>query len=207
MEARAAQQELLLPDAAAVAEACRSSSSNNPAPVTRAPTKSWTMSKRRGIRLHPNAADTPEAISNRADALGRVLKQCGALQLTGHISEQLDKEWARACERLGQKLVTASEAVTVANAIRTASELESFMPARGRPYPTQHVDLDAFLHDREAAPAPARALASGIFSYINIKLSHSWTGKDTIVPWMIWVWGCMAGLFFTWLIQLSRVKP
>ena len=55
---------------------------------------------------------------------------------------------------------TASEAVTVSNAIRTASELDSFMRGRGRPYPPQHVDLDAFLHDPAAAPAPSRALAS-----------------------------------------------
>ena len=72
VEARAAQQELLLPDAAAVAEATGPSSHVNPAPVMRAPLRSWTMSRRRGIRLHPNVADTPEAISNRAEALGRM---------------------------------------------------------------------------------------------------------------------------------------
>eukprot|EP00434_Breviolum_minutum_P003606 symbB.v1.2.003175.t1/scaffold173.1/size339812/18 len=147
VEARAAQHELLLPDAAAVMEATARRPQPSSAPVARAPVRSWTMSRRRGIRLHPNVADTPEAISNRAEALGRVFKQCGALQPLGYISEQLDREWTQACARLGQRLVTASEAVTVSNAIRTASELESFMRSRGRPYPPQHVDLDAFLHD------------------------------------------------------------
>ena len=160
VEARAAQQDLLLPDAAAAVEAVGHSPNVNPAPVMRAPLRSWTMSRRRGIRLHPNVADTPEAISNRAETLGRIFKQCGALQPIGHISEQLDMEWSQACARLGQRLVTAREAVTVSNAIRTASELDSFMRGRGRPYPPQHVDLDAFLHDPVAAPAPTRALAS-----------------------------------------------
>ena len=160
VEARAAQHELLLPDAAAVMEATARRPQPSQAPITRAPVRSWTMSRRRGIRLHPNVADTPEAISNRAEALGRVFKQCGALQPLGYISERLDQEWTQACARLGQRLVTASEAVTVSNAIRTASELETFMRSRGRPYPPQHVDLDAFLHDPVAAPAPVRALAS-----------------------------------------------
>lgn len=122
--------------------------------------KRWAMSKRRGVRLHPNPQETPEAIMRRVDLLGDQMMRFGALQPVGRMTTRLEGEWAQACKRLSQKLITASEPVTIGNAIKTGQELLVFMESRARCFPPEHVDFDAFLHDASAAPAPSRALAS-----------------------------------------------
>ena len=162
---RAEQLGQLLPEAAALVESqgtVRSSSIRGAGAsvAPRAPVQKWALTKRRGVRLHPNPQETPEAIVRRVEVLGNLFLQFGALQPAGYLSKRLEAEWSQACNRLAQRLVTSSEASTISNAIRTGKELSKFMADRERPFPPAHVDLDAFLYDSKAAPAPSRALAS-----------------------------------------------
>lgn len=84
---------------------------------------------------------------HRVDLLDEQMMRFGAQQPVGKMTTRLEGEWAQACKRLSQKLLTASEPVC-------------FMEGRARCFPPEHVDFDAFLHDSSAAPAPSRALAS-----------------------------------------------
>ena len=103
---RANQMEKLLPEAAVVVESQTPSrpswSSTTP---RRPPVKRWAMSKRRGVRLHPNPQETPEAIMRRVDLLGDQMMRFGALQPVGKMTTRLESEWAQACKRLSQRLI------------------------------------------------------------------------------------------------------
>lgn len=88
---RANQMEKLLPEAAVVVESQTPSrpswSSTTP---RRPPVKRWAMSKRRGVRLHPNPQETPEAIMRRVDLLGDQMMRFGALQPVGRMTTRLE---------------------------------------------------------------------------------------------------------------------
>lgn len=155
------QLDHLLPEVAEVMERKDQTHTTSPrVGASRVPVKKWALSKRRGIRLHPNPQDVPAAIMQRVDVLGTQMMKFGALQPAGRMSTRLEEEWARACNRMSQKLLTSSEPITISNAIKTGQELIKFMDERARCFPPEHVDFDAFLHDSRATSAPSRALAS-----------------------------------------------
>eukprot|EP00434_Breviolum_minutum_P042293 symbB.v1.2.037638.t1/scaffold5613.1/size25359/1 len=126
----------------------------------RAKPKAWGKLKRKPVRLRENTSDTPEAINRRVFALTQVFASLGALKPEGMMTSRLQREWEQSCQRLSQQLVTNAETITIQNAIQTATELNSFMEARGRGGTPCHVDLDAYLHCKEATTAPCRALNS-----------------------------------------------
>lgn len=157
VEARARQEELLIPLAAQVLESPLPRPSMAPSLQVRAQPKAWGKSKRKPLRLRENAQDKPKAIQRRVEALGHVMQCLGALHPGGVMTAQLQSEWQLSCHRLAQSLVTSAEAVTVTNAVRTATELNEFMENRGRRGTPTYVDLDAFLH-APSTTAPCRAL-------------------------------------------------
>lgn len=158
--ARAAQTSDLMHAAASVIESSPPRRRRDHVAAVRAPVRSWAVSKRRGLRLQPNNQESPEALTRKAEVLGETLQRFGALRPHGFLSKELEAEWGQSCLRLGQRLVTGSEPVTVSNALKTSSELEAFMASRSRPWPPSHVDLDSFLHSKSGTPAPCRALNS-----------------------------------------------
>ena len=158
--ARARQEDRVLPVVVEMAEDLRPRPSQAPAATIRAKPKAWGKSKRQPLRLRENTHDTPEAIQRRVFALTQVFLTLGALRPEGLLTSRLHREWEQSCQRLSQQLVTSAEAVTVTNAVRTATELNAFMEERGRKGTPCHVDLDAYLHTPAATSAPCRALAS-----------------------------------------------
>ena len=160
LAARARQEDRVLPVAVETAEALRPRPSQAPTTHIRAKPKAWGKSKRQPLRLRENTQDTPEAIQRRVFALTQVFLTLGALRPEGLLTSRLHREWEQSCQRLSQQLVTSAEAVTVTNAVRTATELNAFMEERGRKGTPCHVDLDAYLHTPAATSAPCRALAS-----------------------------------------------
>ena len=178
---RSEQLDQLLPEAAELME---SPAANVPrraqTGAPRVPVKKWAMSKRRGLRLHPNPQETPAAIVQKVEVLGTQMMKFGALQPAGRMSTRLEEEWSRACNRLSQKLVTSAEPVTISNAIRTGQELLSFMDERSRCFPPEHVDFDAFLHTPAATPAPSRALAS--LKWISNQGHLQWDLTGLVAP-------------------------
>ena len=160
LAARARQEDRVLPVAVEMAEELRPRLSQAPATHIRAKPKAWGKSKRQPLRLRENTQDTPEAIQRRVFALTQVFLTLGALRPEGLLTSRLHREWEQSCQRLSQQLVMSAEAVTVTNAVRTATELNAFMEERGRKGTPCHVDLDAYLHTPAATSAPCRALAS-----------------------------------------------
>lgn len=159
VEARARQEEFLIPLAAQVLECPTPRPSMAPSLQVRAKPKAWGKSKRQPLRLRENVQDKPEAIQRRVDALAQVLQCLGALHPGGVMTAQLQSEWHLSCRRLAQSLVTSAEAVTITSAVRTAAELNEFMESRGRRGTPTYVDLDAFIH-APSTTAPCRALNS-----------------------------------------------
>lgn len=178
---RTAQLDQLLPEAVHVVESQPAGGTSRGRGVApRIPVKKWAMSKRRGLRLHPNPKEAPEAIMQRVEVLGHQMMKFGALQPAGRMSTRLEEEWSRACHRLAQKLVTAAEPITISNAIKTSQELLQFMDERSRCFPPEHVDFDAFLHASQATPAPSRALAS--LKWISNQGHLQWDLAGLVAP-------------------------
>ena len=75
----------------------------------------------------------------------------------GHLTVALEKEWRAALSRKAAAKVREAEGATVRGALLTFSELQVHMANRGRPFPPDSVDLDAFLF--EGTEAQSRALA------------------------------------------------
>ena len=171
VEARARQEEFLIPLAAQVLEAPTPRPSMAPSLQVRAKPKAWGKSKRQPLRLRENAQDKPDAIQRRVDALAQVLQCLGALHPGGAMTTQLQSEWHLSCRRLAQSLVTSAEAVTITSAVRTAAELNEFMESRGRRGTPTYVDLDAFIH-APSTTAPCRALNS--LRWLNRHGQLSW---------------------------------
>lgn len=160
LAARARQEAQVLPVAAEMAASLNPRPTMAPELRIRAKPKAWGKLRRRPVRLRENTSDAPEAINRRVFALTQVFASLGALKPEGMMTSRLQREWEQSCQRLSQQLVTNAETITIQNAIQTATELNSFMEARGRGGTPCHVDLDAYLHCKEATTAPCRALNS-----------------------------------------------
>eukprot|EP00434_Breviolum_minutum_P039089 symbB.v1.2.034695.t1/scaffold4526.1/size39880/1 len=80
----------------------------------------------------------------------------GALRPGGELTPSLRADWEASCRRLAQAMVTASEPVTISNALMTVSELEMWMQTRQRSLVPGLIDLDNFVH--QGTPAPTRSL-------------------------------------------------
>ena len=65
-------------------------------------------------------------------------------------------DWEASCRRLAQAMVTASEPVTISNALMTVSGLEMWMQTRQRSLVPGLIGLDNFVH--QGTPAPTRSL-------------------------------------------------
>ena len=160
LSARARQEAQVLPVAAEMAASLNPRPTIAPELRIRAKPKAWGKLRRRPVRLRENTSDAPDAINRRVFALTQVFASLGALKPEGTMTSRLQREWEQSCQRLSQQLVTNAETITIQNAIQTATELNSFMEARGRGGTPCHVDLDAYLHCKEATTAPCRALNS-----------------------------------------------
>ena len=160
LAARARQEAQVLPVAAEMAASLNPRPTIAPELRIRAKPKAWGKLKRKPVRLREKTSDTAEAINRRVFALTQVFASLGALKPEGMMTSRLQREWEQSCQRLSQQLVTNAETITIQNAIQTATELNSFMEARGRGGTPCHVDLDAYLHCKEATTAPCRALNS-----------------------------------------------
>ena len=124
--ARAAQTSDLMHAAAAVIESSPPRRRRDHVAAVRAPVRSWAVSKRRGLRLQPNKQESPEALIRKAEVLGETLQRFGALRPHGFLSKELEAEWGQSCLRLGQRLVTGSEPVTVSNCAENIQWTGSF---------------------------------------------------------------------------------
>lgn len=108
------------------------------------------------MRLKENVLASPEAIVRRVDSLAAVWIRLGALRPGGELTLSLRADWEASCRRLAQAMVTASEPVTISNALLTVWKLETWMQARQRNLPPGLIDLDNFVH--QGTPAPTRSL-------------------------------------------------
>ena len=120
------------------------------------PTSAKISMRRAPVRLKENVLSSPEAIVRRVDSLAAVWIRLGALRPGGELTPSLRADWEASCRRLAQAMVTASEPVTISNALMTVSELETWMQARQRNLPPGLIDLDNFVH--QGTPAPTRSL-------------------------------------------------
>lgn len=120
------------------------------------PTSAKISMRRAPVRLKENVLASPEAIVRRVDSLAAVWIRLGALRPGGELTPSLRADWEASCRRLAQAMVTASEPVTISNALLTVSELETWMQARQRNLPPGLIDLDNFVH--QGTPAPTRSL-------------------------------------------------
>ena len=120
------------------------------------PTSAKISMRRAPVRLKENVLASPEAIVRRVDSLAAVWIRLGALRPGGELTPSLRADWEASCRRLAQAMVTASEPVTISNALMTVSELETWMQARQRNLPPGLIDLDNFVH--QGTPAPTRSL-------------------------------------------------
>ena len=114
--------------------------------------------RRPGVRLRPNAEDSPEVVTKRVDALAAIWVTCQVLRPRGRMSVELQASWDESCRRLAQRQVAHAEAVTISNVIKTFHELKAVLDSRGRPLPPEEVDIDHFLY--HGTTAPSRALAA-----------------------------------------------
>ena len=133
---------------------------------------------RRRVRLLPNPAASPEAVTRRVDALAAVWIDCRVLRPTGRMTPELHEAWKEACTRLAQRQITHAEAVTVNNALKTFRELTSVLSSRQRCLPPEDVDIDHYLH--KGTTAPSRALASLRWLVKNGELQ--WPLRHATIP-------------------------
>ena len=116
-----------------------------PAPRNPAPKRATTFMK-------------PEASSkDQVEALTEALHCLESMKPRGNLTVALEREWRAALSRKAAAKVREAEAATVRGALLTFSELQVHMADRGRPFPPDSVDLDAFLF--EGTEAQSRALA------------------------------------------------
>ena len=110
------------------------------------------------------------------EALAKVFEHAGIHRPSvGNLSDAILAEWKLQLMRLAQVKVTKSEPQTVVNAVRTWSELVSFMRSRDRTT-IEHLDLASFL--ASGSKGPKRALNS--LRWLN-KLGHLGWQLDSIV--------------------------
>ena len=131
---RAAEEDKLLPAAAAALEARPSSAS-----LSFRDLRPKRMSK---FPQDPQPAsfpadDQPEQIMNRVAGLTQVFLDAGVMKPTGQISEGIFSEWKTGVARLSQDKVTHADKATIINAVRTCAELKHFMAARDREMPPE----------------------------------------------------------------------
>ncbi|CAE7222905.1 unnamed protein product [Symbiodinium sp. CCMP2592] len=100
--------------------------------------------------------------------------QCG--QARGDLTAGLEREWRAALQRKAEAKARDSEAATVRGALLTFSELQIHMTDRGRAFPPDGVDLDAFLYGGTAAQS--RALAGLRWLVKAGQLDHDLSAYD-----------------------------
>ena len=95
----------------------------------------------------------------------------------GNLTVALEKEWRAALSRKAAVKVREGEAATVRGALLTFSELQvHIMTDRGRPFPPDSVDLDAFLFD--GTGPQSRALAGLKWLVKAGQLDHDLSAYD-----------------------------
>ena len=152
-KARSEQTEELMPLAASTVEA--GSSRDRPAPALRLPAPPVPV--RKGVTLSQQAFSA-DSVNRRVEALAKVFEDAGIHRPSvGNLSDAILAEWKLQLQRLAQVKVTKSEPQTVVNAVRTWSELVSFMRSRDRTT-IEHLDLASFL--ASGSKGPKRALNS-----------------------------------------------
>ena len=91
------------------------------------------------------------------DALAEALFSLGALKPRGQMTAKLEDEWRAALRRRVTARAGSAEKGTIRGALLTWSELQVHMADRGRDFPPDEVDVDAFLFG--GTEAQSRALA------------------------------------------------
>ena len=89
-----------------------------------------------------------EAIQKRINGMVSMFLGMGAFKPAGILTDSLRSEWKQTCRRIAEKKVQDAEKATVDRVVTT-------WQGRGRPAPSEVVDLDQFL---QHTTAPARAL-------------------------------------------------
>ena len=170
-KARSEQTEELMPLAASTVEA--GSSRDRPAHALHLPAPPVPV--RKGVTLSQQAFSA-DSVNRRVEALAKVFEDAGIHRPSvGNLSDAILAEWKLQLTRLAQVKVTKSEPQTVVNAVRTWSELVSFMRSRDRTT-IEHLDLASFL--ASGSKGPKRALNS--LRWLN-KLGHLGWQLDAIV--------------------------
>ena len=122
-KARSEQTEELMPLAASTVEA--GSSRDRPAHALHLPAPPVPV--RKGVTLSQQAFSA-DSVNRRVEALAKVFEDAGIHRPSvGNLSDAILAEWKLQLTRLAQVKVTKSEPQTVVNAVRTWSELVSFM--------------------------------------------------------------------------------
>ena len=169
-KARSEQTEELVPLAASTVEA--GSSRDRPAHALHLPAPPVPV--RKGVTLSQQAFSA-DSVNRRVEALAKVFEDAGIHRPSvGNLSDAILAEWKLQLTRLAQVKVTKSEPQTVVNAVRTWSELVSFMRSRDRAT-IEHLDLASFL--ASGSKGPKRALNS--LRWLN-KLGHLGWQLDSI---------------------------
>ena len=170
-KARSEQTEELMPLAASTVEA--GPSRDRPAHALHLPAPPVPV--RKGVTLSQQAFSA-DSVNRRVEALAKVFEDAGIHRPSvGNLSDAILAEWKLQLTRLAQVKVTKSEPQTVVNAVRTWSELVSFMRSRDRTT-IEHLDLASFL--ASGSKGPKRALNS--LRWLN-KLGHLGWQLDAIV--------------------------
>ena len=166
---RALEEERLVPQAAAVAEAGPSSSGYN----FRTPTGRGDIApiKRQGVTLMPNDSES-EVIMRRVQSLTDVFAAAGTLKPQGTMDHDMEQEWVTELRRVAQHLVTKSDKATIVNAVRTFTSLSWFLLERKRSFPPEELDLRSFVATGTAGPVRA----------VN---SLRWISKDGLLRWPV----------------------
>ena len=181
LEVRARQEENLIPAAAAVVEALKPGRSSTVVPSAPRPvTQPLARSRRRGLRLHENTSSSPQAVTRRVEVLSGELMALGALLPTGGLTARLRGEWEQSVARLSQQLVVQAESITITNAVKTSQELRGHLRERGRSGYPEFLDLDSFIHSRQATMAPCRALNS--LKWLSRNAHLNWDVQGLTAP-------------------------
>ncbi|CAE7396468.1 unnamed protein product [Symbiodinium sp. CCMP2592] len=162
----------------AVASALESASPD-PKPAVRRPSsfRLRVAAKGRVVRKQP-AAPKEEAkpSDDHVEALTEALYCLGSMRPRGDLTVGLEREWRAALQRKAEAKAREAEAATVRGALLTFSELQIHMTDRGRAFPPDGVDLDAFLYGGTAAQS--RALAGLRWLVKAGQLEHDLSAYD-----------------------------
>ncbi|CAE7538614.1 unnamed protein product [Symbiodinium sp. CCMP2592] len=122
------------------------------------------------------AAEEAKPSDDHVEALTEALHCLGSMRPRGDLTVGLEREWRAALQRKAEAKAREAEAATVRGALLTFSELQIHMTDRGRAFPPDGVDLDAFLYGVTAAQS--RALAGLRWLVKAGQLEHDLSAYD-----------------------------